>query len=80
VGSRNISPHPEHFHATMMPPAWLNATRCSTPTVYAVRLGLRTPTVMSLYATNSVILGQCKVVSNKFLLALSITCLAVFQQ
>jgi hypothetical protein len=40
VGSRNISPHPEHFHATTMPPSWLNATRCSTPTVYAVRLGL----------------------------------------
>ena len=39
VGSRNISPHPEHFHATTMPPSWLNATRCSTPTVYAVRLG-----------------------------------------
>src|SRR5271157_1073195 len=38
VGSRNISPHPEHFHATTMPPSWLNATRCSTQTVYAVRL------------------------------------------
>lgn len=38
MGSRNISPHPEHFHAMTMPPSWLNATRCSTPTVYAVRL------------------------------------------
>ena len=36
-------------------------------------LGLNTPTVMSLYATNSVILGKCKEGSNKFLLALSIT-------
>jgi hypothetical protein len=24
-----------------MPPSWLNATRCSTPTVYAVRLCLK---------------------------------------
>ena len=73
MGSRNISPHPEHLHAKTMPPSRLNATRCSTPTVYGVRLGLNTPTDMSLYATNSVILGKCKEGSNKFLLALSIT-------
>ena len=63
MGSEILSQHPEHFHAT----------RCSTPTVYGVRPGLNTPTVMSLYATDSVILGKCNEVSNKFLLALSIT-------
>src|SRR5208337_4429582 len=57
----------------MMPPTWLNATRWSTASVYAARLCLNTPTVMSLHATNSVILGEYKEVSNKFLLALSIT-------
>ena len=36
-------------------------------------MGLNTLTVMSLYATNSVILEKCKEGSNKFLLALSVT-------
>jgi len=42
-------------------------------------MGLNTLTVMSLYATNSVILEKCKEGSNKFLLALSVTLPRGFQ-
>ena len=45
----------------------------SLHTVATHLMGLNTPTVMSLYATNSVILEKCNEGSNKFLLVLSVT-------